>query len=112
MKQSVMDMKFHSLFATVECCLERHVWILDRNYDEWKIDMIHILKGSAYDGYFERIAERIKAVLPSENRRTILELKYTTPGTEKIMGVQYFHAIIGGGVRTRNKFTALNPFSP
>jgi hypothetical protein len=37
------------------------------------------MKGSRFDGYFENVAERIKAVLTPEKRRTVLELKYLTP---------------------------------
>ena len=50
--------------------------------------MIHIVKGSRYDGYFEKMAERITAVLTDETRQAILKLKYETPDTVKIMGVE------------------------
>lgn len=39
-------------------------------------------EGSRYDGYFERVAERISAVLTDEMRLAILKLKYETPDTE------------------------------
>ena len=48
--------------------------------------MIHIRKGSRYDGYFEKVAERISSVLTDETKRTILQLKNETPESEKIMG--------------------------
>ena len=67
---------------------------------EWQIDMIHIVKGSRYDGYFEKMAERITAVLTDETRQAILKLKYETPDTAKIMGVEYYQAVIQDGVRT------------
>ena len=41
----------------------------------WQMDMIHIQEGSRYDGYFERVAERISAVLTDEMRLAILKLK-------------------------------------
>lgn len=66
----------------------------------WQIDMIHIVKGSRYDGYFEKMAERITAVLTDETRQAILKLKYETPDTAKIMGVEYYQAVIQDGVRT------------
>ena len=50
-----------------------------------QIDMIHIRKGSRYDGYFEKVAERISSVLTDEIKRTILQLKNETPESEKIM---------------------------
>ncbi len=52
----------------------------------WQIDMIHILKGSRYDGYFERVAERIATVLTPETRNTILQLKYETPTPKRSWG--------------------------
>ena len=60
--------------------------------------MIHILKGSYYDGYFEQVAERILAVLTPEIRETILRLKYETPDTEEIMGIEYYQAVIQDGI--------------
>ena len=43
----------------------------------WQMDMIHIQEGSRYDGYFERVAERISAVLTDEMRLAIPEIKNT-----------------------------------
>lgn len=109
---AVTHLEYRNLTATEECCFEWHVWIKDCDGDEWQIDMIQILKGSAFDGYFERVVERIKAVLTPETRRTILELKYLTPETEKIMGIEYYHAVIGGGVRTWAEFVAWRAAHP
>lgn len=67
--------------------------------EEWQIDMIQILKGSQFDGYFEYVAERIKAVLTPETRRTIQELKYLTPDNEHIIGIEYYQAEISDNVR-------------
>jgi hypothetical protein len=71
---------------------------------EWQIDMIQILKGSQYDGVFEHVAARINAVLTPEMRRTILELKYLTPETDHIMGIEYYQAVIDGGVNNYSGF--------
>ena len=54
-------------------------WFQDPDNELWQIDMIHIVKGSRYDGYFEKMAERITAVLTDETRQAILKLKYETP---------------------------------
>ena len=43
------------------------------------------------------MAERISAVLTDEMRLAILKLKYETPDTEKIMGVEYYQAVIQDG---------------
>ena len=48
------------------------------------MDMIHIREGSRYDGYFEKVAQRISEIMTDEIRETILRLKYETPETEKI----------------------------
>lgn len=85
---------------TVEACVEWHAWYQDSDNALWQIDMIHIRKGSRYDGYFEKVAERISSVLTDEIKRTILQLKNETPESEKIMGVEYYQAVIRDGVRT------------
>ena len=100
---AVTRMEYLNLADTDEACLEFHIWFM-LNDEEWKIDMIQILKGSQFDGYFERVAERIKAVLTPELRRTILELKYQTPNDEHIMGIEYYQAVIADGVRTYPEF--------
>ena len=44
------------------------------------------------------------AVLTDEMRLAILKLKYETPDTEKIMGVEYYQAVIQDGVRSYPEF--------
>ena len=100
---AVTRMEYRNLADTEEACLEFHVWFMLDN-EEWQIDMIQILKGSQFDGYFENVAERIKAVLTPETRRTILELKYLTPDDEHIMGIEYYQAVIADDVKTYPDF--------
>ena len=100
---AVTRMEYRNLADTGEACLEFHVWFMLDN-EEWQIDMIQILKGSQFDGYFENVAKRIKAVLTPETRRTILELKYLTPDDEHIMGIEYYQAVIADNVRTYPDF--------
>ena len=52
----------------------------------------------------EKVAKRIAAVLTDETRRTILQLKFETPETEKVMGVEYYQAVIRDGVRSYAEF--------
>jgi len=66
--------------------------------------MIHIRKGSRYDGYFEKVAERIGLLLTDETRLAILQLKDETPETEKIIGVEYYQAVIRDGIRNYADF--------
>ncbi len=100
---AVTRMEYRNLADTEEACLEFHVWFMLDN-EEWQIDMIQILKCSQFDGYFENVAERIKAVLTPETRRTILELKYLTPDDEHIMGIEYYQAVIADNVKTYPEF--------
>jgi len=101
---SITKIEYRNYIDTEEKCIEWHAWYLDRDNELWQLDMIHILKGSFYDGYFEKMAERILAVMTPEINRTILTLKYKTPDTEKIMGVEYYRAVIEGGVSDYNGF--------
>ena len=100
---AVTRMEYRNLADTEEACLEFHIWFILDN-EEWQIDMIQILKGSRFEGCFEHVAERIKAALTPETRRTILELKYRTPDTEHIMGIEYYQAVLADGIRTYPEF--------
>lgn len=100
----VSQLEYRNLSATNEACLEWHMGY-DLDGESWQIDMIQILKGSQFDGFFERVAARIKAVLTPETRQTILELKYLTPETEHVMGIEYYQAVIADGVRTWPEFS-------
>lgn len=93
-----------NLMHTDEACIEWHALYEDTEGKIWQIDMIHIQKGSRYDGFFEKMAERISAVLTPEIRETILRLKYETPDNLKVMGVEYYEAVIRYGVRTYPQF--------
>ena len=108
---NVTRLEYRNLAATEEACLEWHVWYrLDG--EEWQIDMIQILRGSHFDGYFEHVAERIKAVLTPESRRAILLLKYLTPEEEHVAGIEYYQAVIADGVRTYAQFAAWREVHP
>lgn len=86
-----------NLLHTPEACVEWHLWY-DDGGEEWQVDMIHLSRGSRYDGYFERVAERIEAVITPRQRETVLRLKYETPDDEKIMGIEYYLAVIRDGI--------------
>ena len=101
---SVKKIEYTNLLHTAEACIEWHAWYQDMEGELWQMDMIHIQEGSRYDGYFERVAERISAVLTDEMRLAILKLKYETPDTEKNMGVEYYQAVIQDGVRSYPEF--------
>ena len=64
------------------------------------------LEVEAYDGFAERMASRIGAVLTEETRDAILRLKYETPDTESVIGAEYYAAVLSGGVRDYAGLTA------
>ena len=102
--KSFMKMKHKNLLDTEAECVEWHAWYRDADNELWQSDMIHILEGSRYDGYFEKFAERLSAVLTEETKYAILKLKYETPESEKIMGVEYYQAVIQDGVCSYPEF--------
>ncbi|MDE6805062.1 MAG: phosphoglycerate mutase family protein, partial [Muribaculaceae bacterium] len=83
---------------TEEHCMAWHVKYRAQDGEEWKFDIIHIEAGTEYDGYFERMAERIMTVMTPAQRDTILRLKYETPSDEYIKGVEYYEAVIADGI--------------
>ncbi len=96
--RAVKKIEYINLADTEEHCIEWHAWYEDKDHHIWQIDMIQILKGSRYDGYFEHVADRICSVLTPENRLTILSLKNETPEEMKIMGIEYYQAVIQDGI--------------
>lgn len=97
---SIKRIEYNNFLEEEDACISWTVWTEDREGNLWHIDIIHIIRGSRYDGYFERVAERISAVLTDEMKNIILQLKCQTPDDQKIMGVEYYRAVIEGGVRT------------
>ena len=59
---------------------------------------------SPYAGYFEKVADRISAVLTPETRQAILTIKNTVPDTLKVMGIQVYKAVIADGIRDTDSF--------
>lgn len=100
----IKQIEYANLLDTEEACLEWHLHYEDPLNQMWQIDMIHILKGSRYDSYFEQMADRIVAALTDETRHTILQLKYETSESEKIMGIEYYQAVLRDGVKNYAEF--------
>lgn len=103
---------FGNSLDTDEACVEWHAWYRDEDNELWQIDLIHILRGSRYDGYFEQVADRIAAALTDERREAILRLKFETPDELKIMGIEYYQAVIRDGIRTWEEFEAWRAAHP
>jgi len=101
---NIQKIEYKNLLQTEERCIEWHASYQDKENDIWKIDMIHILKGSMYDGYMEKVTSNIMNALTPESRETILRIKYDTPDTEKIMGIEVYYAVLEGKVRNYSDF--------
>jgi hypothetical protein len=108
----VKNIRYGNLIDTEEECIEWHATYLAHEGDKWTFDMIHIRRGSLYDGHMERTADRIMEVLTPETRRAILQLKNQTPAEAGVMGIEYYKAVIRGGVRTIEEFDAWRAANP
>lgn len=94
----VIELKCINGLHTDERCMAWHVKYRMGDDEIWQIDIIHIEKCSSYDGYFEEMADRIKALLTPELRELILRLKFETPENEEIHGVEYYEAVLSDGI--------------
>ncbi len=97
-RPEVERIEYANLLATPEECLEWHAFWRDDDSRLWQIDMIHIRRGSRYDGFAERMVAAISASLTDDMRETILRLKFETPDSEKIPGVFYYAAVMSYGI--------------
>ena len=101
---SITEIQYINLIDTEEACIEWHAWYKDTDGEVWQIDMIHIRQGSKNDGSFERKTDRINVEATKEQKETILRLKYETPDNEKIIGVEYYQAVLRDGIETYADF--------
>ena len=84
----------------IQYSMEWHALYKDREQNTWKFDMIHIRKGSRYDGVVEKVTAAIAERLTPEIRKTILQIKFDVPDGVTIPGIEIYHAVFTGGVRT------------
>lgn len=94
------EVQYRNLIDTEEECIEWHALYEDRQSNRWKFDMIHIRKGSKYDGVVENVTRAIREKLTPDLRTTILQIKYDMPAGVYIPGIEIYHAVFTGGVRT------------
>lgn len=98
--ERVKEIKCINGLHTDEHCIAWHISYEDTDSRIWQIDIIHIVSGTLYDGYFEKMAERINERLSDEQRDTIMRLKYETPEGEVIHGVEYYRAVMEANITT------------
>lgn len=88
---------------TDEHCIAWHFYYKHEE-EIWQFDVIHIEEGSQYDGYFEKMADRIAEVMTETERDTILRLKFEASDSTDYHGVEYYEAVIADGVRSMSEF--------
>lgn len=97
---SLKEIQYINGIDTEEECIEWHAWYEDKDRNTWKFDMIHICKSSKYDGTVERVTDAIIKQLTPEIRQTILQIKNDVPEGILIPGIEIYHAVFTGGVKT------------
>ncbi len=100
----IKKVTYTNLLDDTDSCLEWHAFWEDEDKNMWQIDMMHIIKGSTYDGHFEKFADRLKQVATEEQRNTILKLKHETPDGVHFGGIYYYVAVIRDGVSDYEQF--------
>lgn len=108
--KGVRDVQFRNLLNTEEECLEWHAWYDDAEGVTWQFDMIHIRRGSAFDGAIERTTDAIIAALTPETREAILRIKHDAQG--KVAGIEVYFAVLSLGLRTYEEFAAWRHTNP
>lgn len=101
---NIKKISYANLLDDPDECLEWHAWWEDGDRNMWQIDMMHIVKGSTYDGFFEKFADTLKQVATQEQKNTILKLKYETPDGVHLGGIYYYAAVIRDGVSNYPEF--------
>ncbi len=99
----VKEIKCINGLQTEEHCVAWH-FLCDLEGEVWQFDVIHIEEGTEYDGFFERMADRIVEVMTPEQRETILRLKFEAGAESDFHGVEFYEAVIADGVRTMAEF--------
>ena len=99
----VIEIKCINGLHTDEHCIAWHIFY---KYEEdiWQIDVIHIEEGTEYDGFFERMADRITEVMTTDQKESILKLKFETPSDKDYHGVEYYEAVICYGISNMKDF--------
>jgi|SRR5574344_2003844 predicted nucleotidyltransferase len=91
---NLRELHYINSIDTEEECIEWHL-----RYKDWKFDIIHLRRGSKYDGTVERMTDAIIRKLTPEIRRTILKIKNDTPTGTVIPSVEIYRAVFTGKIK-------------
>jgi len=109
---AIKDIQYKNLLDTKEECIEWHLWFEDKNKSNWKLDIIHIRKGSLYDGFFEKVTDRIIEKLTPETKETILQIKHELGEKSNVPGIQIYHAVLEHGIKNYIDFIQWSKDNP
>jgi len=102
--RAVKDIQYKNLLDTKEECIEWHLWYEDKEQNPWKVDIIHIRQGSFYDGFFEKVTDRIIERLTQETKIAILDIKHGLGEKSNVPGIQIYHAVLEHGIKNYREF--------
>ncbi len=111
-KLLLKEIHYKNLIDTEEECIEWHALYEDADINVWKFDIIHIRKGSKYDGVVENVTDAIIRRLTPELRKTILQIKYDVPTGINIPGIEIYQAVFSGNVKSYEEFVAWQKTNP
>lgn len=97
---------------TDEFCLEWHLKMNDDAGETWSVNIIQILAGSKFDGFFEDTAEAIIDAMTPESRKRILELKAAEPEGMNICGIEFYKAALADHVASWEEFVQWRKSNP
>lgn len=95
----VREMHYRNGLDTEEVCVEWHILYEHTDGETWKMDIIHIRKGSVYDGVIEKTTDAVMGKLTPETKEAILRIKYDMPADKKAMGIEVYYAVFALGIR-------------
>lgn len=106
------EIQYKNLIDTEEECIEWHALYEEKDTHIWKFDMIHIRRGSKYDGTVERVTDAIIKKLTPEIRKTILQIKNEIPDDITIPSIEVYHAVFTGNVKNYKGFLQWRQTNP
>jgi hypothetical protein len=102
--KAVKDIQYKNLLDTKEDCIEWHILYKNNDKSVWKLDIIHIRKGSFYDGFVEQVTDKIIGKLTPETKETILRIKYELGQESDVQGIQIYHAVLEQNIKNYAEF--------
>lgn len=109
---AIKEFRFLNLLDTPEECIEWHITCITVGNVTWKLDLIHIRKGSRYDGYIEEVTDRIAARLDPRTREAILSIKYDLGTQSDVKGVEIYNAVLEHGIHNCPDFVQWRKKNP